>query len=93
MLLTLGVPEETVLEDYLLSNVYRAARTEETIVSLRPLMRDSELLRPVLDVRPEYLQASFDTIAELYGSIDDYLRVGLGLDRRTVNALRENLLD
>ncbi|MBM4266309.1 MAG: tyrosine-protein phosphatase [Deltaproteobacteria bacterium] len=93
VLLALGVPEETVMEDYLLSNVYRAERNDQTIASLRPLMRDSELLRPVLEVRPEYLQASFDTIAERYGSIDAYLRDGLGLDRTTVHSLRENLLD
>lgn len=93
LLLALGVPEDTVMQDYLLSNVYRAEANERTIASVAPLMRDPELLRPVLEVRPEYLQASFDTIREVYGDVATYLRDGLGLDDATLRALRTNLLD
>lgn len=93
ILLALGVPESTVMEDYLLSNVYRAERNEQTLATLGALMRDPELLRPVLEVRPEYLQASFDTIGEVYGSLAAYLENGLGIDQATLERLRANLLD
>ncbi|HZR83220.1 MAG TPA: tyrosine-protein phosphatase [Candidatus Binatia bacterium] len=92
LLLALGVPESVVMEDYLLSNAYLAERNEQTIASVGPLMRDPELLRPVLEVRPEYLQASFDAIREIYGDVETYLREGLGLDPATLRRLRENLL-
>ena len=93
LLLALGVPESTVMEDYLLSNVYRAERNEQTIASLGSLMRDPELLRPVLEVRPAYLQASFDAIAELFGSAEVYVRDGLGIDDASLARLRANLLE
>jgi len=56
-------------------------------------MRDPELLRPVLEVRREYLEASLDTIRELYGDVASYLRDGLGIDDETLRRLRANLLD
>jgi protein-tyrosine phosphatase len=54
---------------------------------------DPEDVRPLLEARPEYLRAAFDTIDARYGGADGFLRDGLGLDDATLAALRVNLLE
>lgn len=94
LLTTLGVDRETVLGDYLLSNEYRATVNEKTMAVLaeRGHMRDPELLRPILEVRGEYLRAAFDEVETRYGSFARYLRHGLGVDPATQRELRQRLL-
>ncbi|HEY8218288.1 MAG TPA: tyrosine-protein phosphatase [Acidimicrobiia bacterium] len=81
VLLTLGVPEKTVMKDYLLSNTYRAAENERAFTGVQALLDPEgvEVIRSLVEVRPQYLQASLDTIKKQYGSIDAYLRKGLGI--------------
>jgi protein tyrosine/serine phosphatase len=45
-----------------------------------------------MEVRPEYLQASFAAIDEQYCSFDNYLDQGLSIDEQTLQRLREALL-
>jgi protein-tyrosine phosphatase len=95
-LLALGVPRETVMRDYLLTNGYSAEHTDRTlrIIRLFSLLRaDPDELRPLFEARPEYLQTAFDTIDEKYGSVDVYLREGLGIDDALRAQLRANLLE
>jgi protein-tyrosine phosphatase len=49
---------------------------------------DLELFRPILDVRPSYLEAALDEIRAGYGSIERYFSDGLGVDDATREALR-----
>ena len=58
LLTILGVPRETVFEDYLATNIYTAAQNESRIKSVGALLYDPELLRPLIEARREYLQAS-----------------------------------
>jgi protein-tyrosine phosphatase len=95
VLLALGVPEKTVMQDYLLTNVYTASDIERTLFYLRLWLfsRDeAELLRPLLQVRRDYLQAAFDAIHEHYGSVDAYLTHALGVDEAKRERLRSMLL-
>jgi protein-tyrosine phosphatase len=92
LLTALGVPRETVIEDYLLTNEYAAAKNEERIQQVQSLMENPELLRAVLEVRKEYIQSSFDAVDAEYGSMPRYLRKGLGLTAADIAALRANLL-
>ena len=92
LLRTLGVPASTVMEDYLLSNPFRAAANEVLLASAGRRMAEPELLRPMLEVRAEYLLGSFETI-EALGGFDTYRRDVLGIDADVVDALRERLLD
>jgi hypothetical protein len=60
MLRTLGVPEETVYEDFLLTNHYTAQKIERMLWTIRlfSLFRvDPEQVRPALGVERGYLQA------------------------------------
>jgi protein-tyrosine phosphatase len=47
----------------------------------------------VLDAAPEYLDAAFAQMTADYGTLDRYLRDGLGLDEEELAALRARLLD
>ncbi len=84
------------MEDYLLSNRFLQSRIDwyAFLGSLGSLFRvpQSEI-RPLLEVRREYLEAAFAAIDEQYGSLTAYLREGLGLDIKTLNLLRLALLE
>jgi protein-tyrosine phosphatase len=91
-LLFLGVEEEDVYSDYLLTN-------ERLLPALKPILSHIEeagiefdLLRPVIGVDRSYLQTAIDLMKERYGSIDGYMREGLELDGETLEALRGRLL-
>jgi protein-tyrosine phosphatase len=95
VLSALGVPEKTIYEDYLATNVYRANYKKwiTRLVPIYSLFRTrGEDMEPLLDARRPYLEASFETIDAHYGSVDAYLekRLGLTPDKRT--RLREIFL-
>lgn len=73
ILFALGVDEDTVIKDYLLSNVYLGDKYQD--------MKDKyPHLEPLFTVKSEYMQASIDTMKEKYGSIDNYLTKILNVD-------------
>ena len=96
VLRTLGVPKETIIEDYLLSNQFLANKISwySFLGSMGSFFRvpPSEI-RPLLEVRREYLEAAIDAIDERYGSFDAYLREGLKLDDDTLARLRDAFLE
>jgi protein-tyrosine phosphatase len=95
VLLTLGVPEKTVMQDYLLSNTFRAAENERAVTGVSALLdaEGVEVIRSLVEVRPEYLQASLDTMRKKYGSIDAYLRKGLGISDAERARFQRQMLD
>ncbi|WKV73476.1 tyrosine-protein phosphatase [Streptomyces sp. PCS3-D2] len=90
LLTALGVPRQTVEADYLASNDYRKA-ANEAILSHLPA-EQAAVYKPLLDVRPEYLNAGYDEVEAAYGSFDRYLKDGLGIDARELKQLRKDLL-
>jgi protein-tyrosine phosphatase len=88
LLLTLGVPEELVLEEYLRSGPVMEALFAPHLAAFAAMGGDPALLRPLVDVRPAYLEAALATVRERHGSLDDYLADGLGVDAATRAALR-----
>ncbi|MFC0003175.1 tyrosine-protein phosphatase [Micromonospora siamensis] len=95
LLTALGVDEATIRADYLRNNELTASLREVLLEAMgrRHPGLDPETVRPVLEVRPEYLDAAYDEVRRVHGSFEAYLRDGLGVDATTVAALRENLLD
>jgi protein-tyrosine phosphatase len=96
VLLALGVPQETVLRDYLASNQYLAEKNQRSMWKMRvfSLFRaDTDGIRPLLGVEPRYLQAAFDAMVRDYGSIDNYLRAALGVDDAFRARLQQRLLE
>ncbi|RSN67531.1 tyrosine-protein phosphatase [Actinomadura sp. WAC 06369] len=94
LLRAVGVPHRTAMHDYLLSNQYRAEADAAVRARLKAAgyMQNAELLKPIQDVRPEYLEAALDEVRREYGSVERYLRKGLGIDGRTRAKLRHHLL-
>jgi protein-tyrosine phosphatase len=95
LLLALGVPQETVFEDYLLTNYYRQNFFRFVLrwIPLYSFFRtDPEDLLPLLEARRAYLQISFDEMVERYGSIDGYLEQALGLGAPMRSKLKTQFL-
>jgi protein-tyrosine phosphatase len=95
VLSALGADRETVLADYLLTNERatqgRGAESRAKLLALlRGMVGERQPIGPLLDVRREYLKAAFDEAEAGYGSMDAFLREGLGAD---VDRLRAALLD
>jgi protein-tyrosine phosphatase len=93
LLTLLGVPHDVVLADYL-------ASTEAVRPMLAPFIERyvagggrAEDLAPLLGVLPVYLEDAFAEMRGLYGTVDGYLVRGLGLDARTPDRLRAELLE
>jgi len=91
ILTLLRVPHQTVVDDFMLSNTYLAASHQKTYTSLASKGFDSDLFRPLLEQRPEYLEAFFEAVNAEYGSFDHYLRKALALDQKTITHLRHTL--
>ena len=72
-LASLGVDEEIIFADYMLSNLYLKEKYRSVIES-RPQ------LQALFEVRPAYLRAGFDQIKEDHGSIENYLTKILHVD-------------
>lgn len=99
----IGVPWETVREDYLLSNVTRAEEVEMRLGQLRELAAKNQGVEPdeidttnmeafyILD--GAYVDASLATINEEYGSVENYAKERLGLTSEEVEKLRDALLE
>ncbi len=96
ILLALGVPEQTVYDDYLLTNATTASRTERVLwlIRLRSFGRaDVSRIRPIFEARREYLRAGLDEVRRDFGDFDAYLADALGVDAAKRDALRTSLLD
>lgn len=82
ILLALGVSEEVVMDDYLLSNIHRKVENDGIIESLKKYISKEEYLRGIrlaLEVNAELLAAYFEKVKELYGHWDNYFEKALGL--------------
>lgn len=88
--LALGVERDAIVDNYLESNVHR--RVDETLARYAESGVDTSLLRPFLEVHADYLQSSFDAAEEQWGSLDAYLRDGLGLTDPARRQLQDHYL-
>ena len=103
LLSVLGVPWETIEEDYLLSNDYRSGEIERRLEELRqaaaktlgiqPSEVDMTNMKAFYILEAAYIDAARDEIMREYGSMEDYIRVGLGLTDEDIHRLRDELLD
>ncbi len=76
ILLALGVPEATVIEDYFLSNRYRESANRRILQGAAQSVADPAVLegiRGLLEVRACYIRTTLDTIEERYGGFDAFL--------------------
>jgi protein-tyrosine phosphatase len=96
ILTLLGVPRETVMEDFLLTNHYTAAATRKRLrmMELLSLFRaDTEALAPLFGVERAYLEAAFAEIEKHHGDFDGYRRTALGIDDAELASFRALALE
>lgn len=92
-----GVHRDDIIADYVLTNSAgnveaRIAAGAETIKAIAGAV-DDEVLRVLMGVEPEYLEAAFAAIEEKHGSLGGYLRDVLGVDDEARTKLREALVE
>ena len=97
LLLALEVPRERVVEDYMLTAVYRpgeasVADINEYVVAAGGEPLPTEFLVQIWKPGPDLLEASFREMEASFGGVDGYLD-GIGLDPRARAELRARLLE
>ncbi|MDH4039021.1 MAG: tyrosine-protein phosphatase [Gammaproteobacteria bacterium] len=93
----LGVSEETIVNDYLLTNKYLPINEEVKRLSREFKDRtgaavSEEVLRPMLELRPEYIRACFDEIKKRYESREHFYESALRLDKLKLDKLKDRYL-
>ena len=77
------------MKEYLLTNTELLPAEKPLLDRFRALGGDPELLRPVVAVAPEYLEAALDEMRRQFGTIEGYFLEGLGIGGDVQRALRE----
>ncbi len=93
-LYSLGVPYDTIMDDYLASNYYRRSDNAKMIKQMMKFLNlDLEAATAISSVKKEYLDATFDAIKKQYGSIDIFLNTQIGLDNHKIALLKSKFLE
>ncbi|MGU7812584.1 tyrosine-protein phosphatase [Burkholderia sp. AW49-1] len=90
----LGVPRQTIVADYLLTNVYSASEIAAYVSQARKSggQDAADMMAALQSAQATYLQAAFDQVVASYGSMTSYIDNGLQLDQTTQNAIRRSML-
>jgi len=80
LLTLLGVPEQTVYDDFLRSNGYILPAYQKFIDKFVVAGGEPSIPQDLLGVKAAYLKASFDEMHTKYGTIETYFADGLGID-------------
>ena len=93
ILLALGVPEETVIDDHQLSNILIADLAKYAYKRIASYGVDPRKLSPYFTAPLECIIALLDHLHKTYVSPVDYLETAAGLNRETLSLLKEALLE
>ena len=95
LLRILGVPQDVVMQDYMLSREYSLAARQKELMLVRLLQGEeaADKIEVLLGVEQAWLEAAFDAIDEQYGSFDNYVEQALGLEESDIANLRNTLLE
>lgn len=91
ILSSLGVNEDEIMDDYRLSNRYFDIPAATSYAYQLPT-RTQEALTTLFSARETFLNAAKDEIERTYGSVEDYLRRGVGLKKEEIRRLQDILL-
>ena len=97
ILSALGVDEDTIMEDFLLTNTFNA----KLIESERKMLIEQgysgaeldNLMKAMDEVDPQYMINVLDWLKENYGSVTGYITQELGVTNEQLAALREKFLE
>lgn len=91
LLMILRVPKSTIVQDYVLTDRYMSTSALQQIRKSMPEANDTAARRLVA-ADPAFLEAAFQEVDERFGSFDNYLHEGLGLDIALLDSIRTNFL-
>ena len=93
VLLSLGVPEETVIDDHGLSNLYIAAVLERIYDQIRSYGIDPGQIESYFTAPRNSIVAVIDHIRKTYGSAAEYLVNKAGVNEQLIEKLKSDLLE
>lgn len=93
ILLFLGVPEETILYDHGLSNVFLIGWLESMYAHIRSFDVDPEKLSPYLTAPRDAMVALLNHIRDTYGSATQYLSETAGVDLKILDEVKRVLIE
>lgn len=88
ILKTLGVPDDMIMYDYMLSNEFRKNENKQIAKKLKDLSGAEELLY----VKEKYLKLSIKEIKKRYGDFNTYLEKEYGITESDIKALKDKYL-
>jgi protein-tyrosine phosphatase len=88
LLTLLGVPKETVIQDYLRSNDYILPMYQQAMDDFVARGGEPDILPALFGVKAEYLEVTFDEMQKRYGTMERYFSEGLGINAAKQKALR-----
>lgn len=96
ILAALGVPEQAIVADYLLSGRYfpierELARVQRKYSGHSGRVLDVDMMMPMMQARREYIEAALAAIREDYGTLEHFLEQALGVGAEARRELRERL--
>jgi protein-tyrosine phosphatase len=93
LLYALGVPYETIVDDYTATNYYRQSENQKAVNGLTQLMHmDPKSAKSVTGAKKEYIDANFAAINKRYGSVDNFLKNEIGLTDKDMKLLKSKYL-
>jgi protein-tyrosine phosphatase len=92
ILLALGVPEETVIQDHGLSNFYIAEVLPKIFAQIKSRGIDPEKVSPYFTAPRSAVLAAITHLQTTYGSVAGYLQNKAGVDGKTIDRLKNDLL-
>jgi protein-tyrosine phosphatase len=93
LLMVLGVSDDDVMRDYLLTNEELMPVMQTVLDRFAAAGGDPELLLPVVGVEADYLDAALDEMRSRYGNVEGYFADALGIDGAGQRALRDVLVE
>ena len=90
LLMTLGVPRDVVLHDYLLTNDYYHRPAEARAAASHI---PEEVLKVLWTVQEPFLTAALDPVLQQYGSVPKYVEQVLGVDAKAQAQLAKMYLE
>ncbi len=91
----LGVPDDVIYEDYMLSNEPFVKRNERYYKATRLFFRDKEQadrFRYMYEANENMLRGMFDVVDSLYGGVGPFLTDALGIPATDLEAFRARVL-
>lgn len=92
----LGVSREAIVADYMYTNVCLKDEIAGMMAMLQRMTANTSVGNAgtaLVEAREEYIMAAFDEAEKLYGSMEAFLKEGLGVDESMINRFRERYLE